>query len=236
MRNLISFFSRIPVKGQMEKARDELWLLPIFGLFTSAIPSAFIFLELPLKGIISVVSLYLIIGIIHLDGLADFFDGLMAKGGKNEKIKVMRSPEIGVAGVFVVLMILLIQIFSIESLTSKTFWILSMAEVNSKMSIALVLRKNNFIQGIGEFFAQRMDPKRLLATTTAYFACLIFISAIGRSILAFILVISLFAAIWVERVSIKNFGGLSGDCIGASAEITRTLSLLLGVLLWKSLR
>jgi adenosylcobinamide-GDP ribazoletransferase len=236
MRNLISFFSRIPVKGEIGKARDELWLIPILGLLTSSIPSAFVFLDLPLKGIISVTSLYLIIGIIHLDGLADFSDGLMAEGGRDEKIRVMKSPETGVAGVFGVSMILLIQIFSAENLSPKAFWIFILAEINSKMSIALMLGRRNFIEGIGEFFAQGMDLRRLFLTAIVYFAFLIFISAIGRSILAFILIISLLAPIWIERVAIKNFGGLSGDCIGASAEITRALTLLLGALLWRFLK
>ncbi|MBO8181163.1 MAG: adenosylcobinamide-GDP ribazoletransferase [Archaeoglobus sp.] len=241
MKNLVAFFSRIPVKGDIEKARNEVWLLPLLGLLLSLIPSLiFYFSSLiirtsPVKGLISILSLYLIIGIIHLDGLADFFDGLMAKGDRTEKIKVMKSPDTGVAGVFAMLAVMLIQIFSLNSFPAKIFWIIGLAEVNSKMSIVLMLQNRNFLDGIGKFFSEAMDFKGLFLSGIVYVLCLIVIFVLGRSLFTFISIICFLVPIYITRIALKNFGGLNGDCIGASVELTRAVTLLMGVLYWLGL-
>ncbi|RLI83046.1 adenosylcobinamide-GDP ribazoletransferase, partial [Archaeoglobales archaeon] len=226
MKNLISFFSRIPIRGDIERAREEIWLLPLLGFVTSAIPSLIIYFGLPLKGVISVLCLYMIIGIIHLDGTADFFDGVMARGEKAEKIRVMKSPDIGVAGVFAVVMILIIQVYSLNILP---FWALISAEINSKMSMILMLSKKTPLgEGMGKFFMEKMNNRKMFLSALVYLVCIITIS-LTTSIITILLSLSLLVSLYVANTSIKNFGGINGDCIGAAAELTRVSSLLISV-------
>jgi|Deesub1362A_J573_1020465.scaffolds.fasta_scaffold11989_4 adenosylcobinamide-GDP ribazoletransferase len=234
MKNILSFFSTIPLRGEISKARDEIWLLPLLGLIISMIPSVIFYFSPVLRGLLAVLTLYLIIGIIHLDGLADFFDGLLAGGGREGKIRVMKSPDIGVAGVFAVLMVLMIQILSLDSLPVKAFWIVPLAEVNSKMSMLFVLRKGDFMEGLGKFFSEAMDFRKFLLAGAVYALCLGIIFLIGGGFFTLFSVLCLITPLYISKLSVKNFGGLSGDCVGASAELTRTLTLLAGCLLWFS--
>ena len=50
-------------------------------------------------GLIVTGVLIVITGVHHIDALADFADGLMAKGGKENKYKAMHDPAVGSAGV-----------------------------------------------------------------------------------------------------------------------------------------
>jgi|Deesub1362B_J571_1020462.scaffolds.fasta_scaffold00269_19 adenosylcobinamide-GDP ribazoletransferase len=231
MKNLISFFSRIPVEGEIEKARDEVWMLPFLGLMTASLPSLILYFNVPLKGIISLLCLYMIIGIIHLDGTADFFDGLMAKGEREEKLRVMRLPDIGVAGVFAIFMILILQIFSLNILP---FWTLISAEINSKMAMVLMLsRKTPLEDGIGRFFMERMNNRKLFLSIAIYLACNVVIFLLTKSTTPIIPSLSLVVPFYIANISIKSFGGINGDCIGAAAELTRVSSLLISVgMLW----
>ncbi len=229
MKNLISFFSRIPVEGEIERARDEVWMLPLLGLMTASLPSLILYLDVPLKGIISLLCLYMITGIIHLDGTADFFDGLMAKGGKEEKIRVMKSPDVGVAGVFAIFMILTLQILSLNILP---FWTLISAEINSKMAMVLMLnRKIPLGEGMGRFFMERMNNRKLFLSVSIYLVCNAVIFLLTKSITSIIPFLSLLVPFYIANISIKSFGGINGDCIGAAAELTRASSLLIGVAL-----
>src|SRR5688500_19990100 len=49
-------------------------------------------------GFIVVLMLVTITGVSHIDALADFADGVMARGGKEAKHRAMDDPAIGSAG------------------------------------------------------------------------------------------------------------------------------------------
>ncbi len=227
MRNLISFFSRVPVKGEIEGARDEVWMLPLLGLIMALPPSFILYFDVPLKGMLSLLCLYLITGIIHLDGLADFFDGIMAKGGRENKIRVMKSPDIGVAGVFAIFMILSSQTLSLNILP---FWSLITSEINSKMAMVLMLsRKVPLGDGMGRFFMEGMNTRRLFFSVIVYLTCVVVMFSLTKSVTSVIPSLSLLVPFYIANLSIKNFGGINGDCIGAAAELTRASSLLICV-------
>ncbi|WP_297438684.1 adenosylcobinamide-GDP ribazoletransferase, partial [Thermococcus sp.] len=91
MRNLLPFLTRVPVMSDFEKAREELWAFPLVALVSSALPMLVLYLRLPLSNVLAVIALYFTIGLLHLDGLADFADGVMVKGDRERKIKAMKD-------------------------------------------------------------------------------------------------------------------------------------------------
>ncbi len=221
MRGLISFFTRIPAGGTIDDAVDKIWLLPFLGIVTAAIPTVILYLKPPLTPILSLILFYLITGIIHLDGLADFSDGMMVKGNAEEKIRAMKGVEIGTAGIFAVIAIILLQLYSLERVP---VWSLIVAEINSKMSMSLLLYLGKPIgDGIGRYFIEKMSVKKFLLSLSIY---ILFISIFSLfSLHALISILSLSVPFYILRVAEKNLGGINGDCIGASAEITRAVAL-----------
>ena len=228
MKNILPFFTRLPVEGDFEKARRELWALPIVAIISSALPTAVLYLNLPLGNVLAVLTLYLTIGLLHLDGLADWADGMMVKGDRERKIKAMKDVNTGIAGVFAVVVVLLLQVYSLPLLP---FYAIFLAELNSKFVMLLALAtKRPLGDGLGAYFMEGMNRGQLLIGTFFYAALLI--PAVLLEPRSLFSIIGLLPGIYTLRLSMKNFGGLNGDCIGAVAEITRAGTLLALVLTW----
>jgi adenosylcobinamide-GDP ribazoletransferase len=223
MRNIIPFMTRVPIRGDFEKARNEIWAFPLLATLTSSLPTLILYLDLPMKNILAILSLYSTIGLLHLDGLADWADGIMVKGDRERKIEAMKDLNTGIAGIFAVVMVLFVQIYSLNYLP---FYAIFLAELNSKYAMLLALAtKKPLGSGLGWYFMEKMN-KRQLAVGTLLYSILIF--PIGfYNPKAIFSVVGLLVGAYVMKVSIDNFGGLNGDCIGAIAEITRAGTLLL---------
>jgi len=223
MRNLISFFTRIPLRGDLDKTRNEIWLLPLLGMITALFPSLILYFDFPVKGLLSVLALYLIIGLIHIDGLADFADGIMVKGSREDKIRAMKDAGVGTAGIFTLLAVLLLQVFTLNILP---FWALLVSEINSKMSMLVMLSfKKPLGNRLGSYFMKVMTVRKLFLSILVYiFLMALFFSFYSKSIIS---IASLLMPFYIAKISLKNFGGINGDCIGASAELTRALSLII---------
>jgi len=229
VRNLLPFFTRIPVKGDFERVRNELWALPLLAPLTSALATLVLYLELPLSNVLAVLALYLTIGLLHLDGLADWADGVMVKGDRERKIKAMKDLNTGIAGVFAVVMVLFLQVYSLPFLP---FYALYLAELNSKFAMLLALAtKKPLGWGLGAYFMEGMNGRQLGIGTVLYLLLLLPIVYIEPSSLSSIL--GLLAGAYVVHLSLRNFGGLNGDCIGAVAEVTRAGTLLGMAVVWQ---
>ncbi len=228
MRALISFFTRIPLRGSIERASKEIYLLPLLSLVTSSFPALLIYLDIPIKSLIAISSLYFVTGILHLDALADFSDGVMTKGDRERKIKAMKDLNVGIAGTTTVILLLLTEIFSLQNLP---FYGIILAELNSKYSMLMAIgTKKSLGKGLGYYFMKNVSGKQLAGGTIIYFFIIIlFFIFFPQSIFS---LLGLLLSAYVIRIGIKNFGGLNGDCIGAVGEITRTGTLLVLVFIW----
>ena len=228
MKNILPFLTRIPVRGDFEKARKELWTFPLVAPVSSALSVLVLYLKLPLANLLALLALYFTIGLLHLDGLADWADGIMAKGNRERKIKVMKDVNTGIAGVFAVVMVLFIQVYS---LPLAPFYSIYLAELNSKFAMLLGLAtKRPLGRGLGAYFMEGMNGKQLTIGTILY--ALLYLPVALYNPLAVIGVAGLLFAAYVIKLSLENFGGINGDGLGAIAETTRAGTLLVLAFVW----
>ncbi|NJD99542.1 adenosylcobinamide-GDP ribazoletransferase [Thermococcus sp. LS1] len=228
MRNVLPFLTRVPIKGDFEKARKELWAFPLVALVSSALPTLVLYLKLPLSNLLAVLALYFTIGLLHLDGLADFADGVMVKGDRERKIKAMKDLNTGIAGLFAVVMVLLLQVYSLQLVP---FYALFLAELNSKFAMLLALAtKKPLGQGLGAYFMEKMDNGQLLGGFIFYTILLVPVVVYEQN--ALVSLLGLAFGGYTIKVALDNFGGINGDCIGAIAEITRAGTLLVLAFVW----
>jgi adenosylcobinamide-GDP ribazoletransferase len=228
MRNVLPFLTRVPVNGNFEKARNELWAFPLVALVSSALPAIVLYLKLPLANVLAVLALYWTIGLLHLDGLADWADGIMAKGDREKKIEAMKDVNTGIAGLFAVVMVLLLQVYSLLFLP---FYAIFLAELNSKYAMLLALAtKKSLGSGLGAYFMEGMNRKQLILGSILYSVLLIpLVLYDPKNLLS---PLGLFVSAYAIKLSIENFDGLNGDCLGAIAEITRAGTLLIMAIAW----
>ena len=210
-----------------------MYLFPIAGLVIGAIIGAMafgisLFLHPLIVGLLVTGSLVIITGVHHTDALADFADGLMAKGGKEAKRKAMLDPAVGSAGVAALVMYFIGMIIVFHTGFAPGLAILTSivtAEVIAKyIMVMLANRGLSAWEGFSSPFTAAMKDKRKIAAATGIMFVIVWIASSYSGLIA--LGVSLAIAWLMKYVSWKSFGGISGDVLGASNEMTRLSSLI----------
>jgi len=211
-----------------------MYLFPIVGIVIGLVIGGLgyglsLYLEPLVVSLVLVASIALMTGIHHTDGLADFADGLMTKGSKEKKRKAMKDVSVGSAGIFSIVIYAIGAIIAL-SLSSgmELFKIILLSEIMAKFSMVLMAGLGNSaaIGSNSPFMNSMKDKKRLLIAGIITIIPFIIIGEMnGFIVFAVGIVITMF----LVGLSTRSFGGITGDVMGASNEITRLSSLLIFV-------
>lgn len=236
IQSVLAFLTILPVGKQNQDIyyiAKNMYLFPVAGLVIGSIVGAMAlgisdFLHPLLTGFLITGALVILTGVHHTDALADFADGLMAKGGKEVKHKAMLDPAVGSAGVATLVMYFagMIIVFNIGFGSSLAiFTSIITAEVIAKYVMVLLANRGiSAWEGFSSpFIAAMKDRYKMIAATGIMVAIVWFASSYAGFIA---LIISLMLAQLLKYISSKSFGGVSGDVLGASNEITRLSSLI----------
>jgi adenosylcobinamide-GDP ribazoletransferase len=194
------------------------------------------FLPGSLVALAIIVAIYKLCGINHIDGLADFGDGVIAHGSLEKKVQAMKDVNLGTGG-GVFISIILIALYSAISTIPVGLLPLALiaAEISAKQSMVAFAAFSTALQkGLGSMMIEKTSARDfLLGLVLAGIICAAVLGPLGLAMLA----VSQAAALYLIAVSKRNFGGSTGDGIGAVNEISRALSLatalaLGGVLTW----
>jgi adenosylcobinamide-GDP ribazoletransferase len=211
----------------------NMYLFPVAGLVIGAMIGAMAFGISPfmhplLVGLLVTGALVIITGVHHTDALADFADGLMAKGGKEVKRKAMLDPAVGSAGVAALVMYFAGMIIVFHTGFSSGFAILTSivtAEVIAKYVMVLLANRGlSAWEGFSSPFTAAMKDRRKMAAATGVMLAIVWFASSYTGLAA--LGVSLAIAGLMKYVSGRSFGGISGDVLGASNEMTRLSSLI----------
>lgn len=240
MKNLLialQFLTVIPVRIKYideKRLSEALVYFPLIGLLLGLILTAtnnllFIlgFKQLTID-IILVISLIALTGGLHLDGLADTCDAFLSKKNKDETLKIMRDPHIGVMGVLSVASIVLLKIAFLFSLSGnlKNISLILMC-ILSRWALVLAMflfpyarddgKAKNFIQG---------NNLRIFSLTTIIaVSCT---AAIWQLKGAVLILITLTATYLMGKFINNRINGITGDTLGAINELMETF-ILFGV-------
>jgi len=228
MLDLIGFFTRIPSgKTSIKKAAEYSFLLPVLGVFIGLIVGVFSFLFFKymfgfLAALLTIVFLFLITGLNHLDGLADFADGLYTSGTKERKIEAMKDVKIGIAGVTFVLFTILFLVYAIFLIKGDIYKIV-ITEICAKTAMLSALFFSKPLgSGIGKLFIEKINK-------AAYPFSVLFSIVISFILLGFLgvsaVIISIIVSLIMVFVAFRGFGGVNGDVIGAINEISRIVCM-----------
>ena len=211
-----------------------MYLFPIVGIVIGLVIGSLgyglsLYLEPLVVSLVVVASLAVITGIHHTDGLADFADGLMTKGTKEKKRKAMKDLSVGSAGIFSIVLYAIGVIIAL-SLSSgmELFKIILLSEIMAKFSMVLMAGLGNSasIGSNSPFMDSMKDKKRLLVAGIITIIPFIVLGEMnGFIVFASGIVLTMF----LVGLSTKSFGGITGDVMGASNELTRLSSLLIFV-------
>jgi len=233
--SVFSFLTIFPSSNAtLENIAKYMYIFPIVGITIGLLVGSFgfglsFFLDPLLVSLLVVASIAIVTGIHHADGLADFADGLMVKGSKDKKLKAMKDLSTGSAGIVGIVLYLVGLIITI-SLTSgfDLFKAILISEILAKFSMVLMASIGNSASlGSNSPFVKTMKDKKKL--TAAFIIMLIPVIVIGETTGLLMLGVTVTLTIFLLAISTRSFGGITGDVLGATNELTRLASLMVFV-------
>ncbi|WP_406697192.1 adenosylcobinamide-GDP ribazoletransferase [Singulisphaera sp. Ch08] len=163
--------------------------------------------------------LAILTGGLHLDGVADTFDGLFLWGGAERRLAVMRDPHIGSHGVSAIALVLLGKYAVLSDLNGPDRAMALLGAVTVSRTLILVSAGMACYarpQGTGRLMIEATTRRDALMSTLAVFALsgavagwTGLIASLGALSLAFTL----------TRLAAKRLGGITGDILGATVEL-----------------
>jgi adenosylcobinamide-GDP ribazoletransferase len=166
---------------------------------------------------------------LHLDGLADLADGLGSGKPAPGALDVMRRSDIGPLGVVTLVLTLLIQVAALGHAESagggRGPAAVITAVVTGRLALTWACRAgvpSARPDGLGALVAGTVRPAVAAGVTLAALAA----AAAWRWTLPAAVVAGLAAAHLLQRHAVRRLGGITGDVLGALAEVATTVTLL----------
>ena len=237
----ISFLTILPIGRRVELdgadvARGSV-LFPLVGGAIGALSGGVVWAvgdELPalLAAVIGVAAGTAVTGALHLDGLADCADGF---GGRTpaDRLRIMRDHTIGTYGATALLLDLLVRVSALAALagTKEALLVAAAAGGIGRAGGPLLAASLPYAQarpGAGEALSVHPSTARAVAATAVGVA--VAVACVGVDAWAVLLVTAVVVPL-AGRSARNRLGGVTGDVMGATAELVEIGSLALLVAL-----
>jgi len=233
--SVFSFLTIIPIgNSNLETIAKYMHIFPIVGIVIGLIVGLLgfglsLFLDPLIVSLLVVTSFAIITGIHHLDGLADFADGLMVKGTKERKLAAMKDLSTGSAGIVAIALYIVGLIILISKSTGyQLFLSILLSEIFAKFSMVLMASIGKSASpGSNSPFVELMKNKQKLAFASAI--TLIPLIVLGGTTGLIVFGVGVALTVFLVILTAKSFGGITGDVLGTTNELTRLTSLLIFV-------
>jgi adenosylcobinamide-GDP ribazoletransferase len=184
--------------------------------------------------LILVAEIYLTRG-MHLDGLADWADSIGGFLQRERRLAIMKDPGLGTFGVLALIIAFLAKWLAIERLlvSGTIFWLLVILGLSRNMMAELIttLPYAREEGGIAQAFVNGASHQQRLAS---HIIALILCLSFGPLALAFFVLAGVITWFF-RRVCLNQFGGITGDLLGAANEIIEVCLLIICALPGKSI-
>lgn len=244
-----SMYSKIPMpktKWEEENFKYSFAFFPLVGVIIGAAIYYIFNCMLPrgFNGVFfATVAIFVnvaITGGLHIDGFCDVMDALSSHKPREEKLKIMKDPNVGAFAVIYTAVLFVIWLGAYTQIFYFNKYLLAViiAFAVSRMLTGLAViqfpcAKDN---GLAAIFAKGASKSIITAVL------------IGMLLLAFLLLVALFsyiglvflvastlAFIWFYYFSKRIFGGITGDLAGFFLNIFETVILLLAAFMGGSI-
>ncbi len=224
-----SMYSRLPVPmvtWTPENLRYAFCFFPLVGVLLGFFQVVWYFLwkglglSLSLGAAVAVALPLLVTGGIHLDGFCDTVDALSSHAPVQRKLEILKDPHIGAFGVMGCGIYLLVS-FGLWTQLPQTPWAVGMIGLGYSFSrclsgwavVGFPLAKNS---GLAATFAGAAQGKKLVGVVLIGegLLCALGMFIIGRALAAAILIGTALLFLFYRRMSMKEFGGVTGDLAG----------------------
>jgi adenosylcobinamide-GDP ribazoletransferase len=225
-------------------------LAPLIGLIPGAVAALVAWSAVKVglgPGIVAVIVVgvfALITRGLHLDGLADTADGLAASYDRDRALEVMRRGDTGPNGLAAVVLVLLLQVAALTQVLGFTvrqteagsgprgFVVVLLVAVAARVAIPIIWVRgvpSARPGGLGATVAESLHPipatAIALSTVAACTAAGMISGFAWYAGISAVLAVLLSTGLLIRR-TVRRFGGITGDVIGAGVELGTAAALL----------
>lgn len=235
---MIQFLTRLPIPVTLEVETEDfekgIIYFPVVGMIIGIIlflaaKTLMPFLDALTLSVIIIFLEVLLTGGLHLDGLADSFDGLFSYRDRERMLEIMKDSRIGSNGVLVLIFALLAKTVLINGLLMQNWLIpLLLMPVLSRFMSVFASRFSKYARpsGMGNFFIGKVSNIQLLIGL-GYTGFWLFLFA---PMLWWLLVPMSLTTWWFSKFCEGKIGGMTGDTLGANLELQEILLLVLALI------
>ncbi|HLA34656.1 MAG TPA: adenosylcobinamide-GDP ribazoletransferase [Rhodocyclaceae bacterium] len=240
----VRFFTRVPVPAWVGHSQDQLnhaaryftlvgALVGAVGALTTELTA--LFLPASLAILLGMAATILMTGAFHEDGLADACDGFGGGWDKAQVLTIMKDSRIGSYGAIAVALALMIKFNALAEIDAvapapSLALILIAAHAASRLTPVLLMRWLDYARedesAKSKPLAQSIDNRGLaLAAFWGLTPCLLLSPELALGALVGVALTALLCARYFKR----RIGGYTGDCLGASQQLSELAFYLFGI-------
>ena len=233
----VRFFTRLPVPSWVEHSAEGLECstryFPAVGLIVGGSAAlcftlASRFWPVSLAVLMSMALTLSMTGAFHEDGWSDMVDGFGAGGEKARILEIMKDSRLGTFGALALALLLVVKFFLLCGIPAPRLPAALLAgHAFSRLCVTLILRSMSYVrfEGKAKPLSTRIGDNELAFAALTAFLPLFFLPLRPAVIAVFF---ALAATCWLARAFKRHIGGYTGDCLGATQQLSEA-AFYLGV-------
>ena len=231
----LQFLTRVPIPRTIEfssgRERGAVKYYPLVGVFVGAVAALIWWLAQfwwpgLLAVLLSMLATVLVTGAFHEDGLADTFDGIGGGSDQAKILAIMKDSRLGTYGVMALLFAGSLKLASLLALSENgplLILALVLAHGLSRLSSVLVIASSRYVrsEGTAKPTADGISTAGLIVVglTGAVLICAAFLYLPSVWVWAALGGLTL-GHLCSRLLYIRKVGGYTGDCLGATQQIS----------------
>lgn len=198
--------------------------LCIGGLVAGAFALLQMYFSRAIGAALSLALWVLLTGGLHLDGLADCFDGMFHASNPERRLQIMKDPHTGAFGVTGLILVLLIKFSALASLSSVRVTGAILLSASLARWCVLLAGKQPLArpEGLGTDFVSGLRTRSIILGGLIPLGLAVWLK--GTGLLAVGLGVLLTAL--VLAAARRNLGGVTGDVLGMIVELVEAAVLV----------
>lgn len=240
----ISMFTIIPLpkyKWDNNGAKHILKFYPLIGLIIGIIWYGvykflvFINASTIIISAITMITPFIITGMLHLDGYMDVCDALLSRRDKKEKIRILKDPNTGAFSVIALVLLCIVNFASIYTIVDNKSDVIAVLLIpiisRSLMGFFLLTKETMVESSLGSYFKKGTGiVDKIITVILLIISSIILMFILGIKALAISLAMISITTFFVNN-SCEELGGMSGDIAGYGLVIAESIGLLVVALM-----
>ncbi|MEM1134617.1 MAG: adenosylcobinamide-GDP ribazoletransferase [Bacteroidota bacterium] len=244
----LMFFTRIPCPIWTDHSEEYLQksrkYFPLIGWIVGGISAAVFLgatyiLPISIAVVLSIIVSVWITGAFHEDGFADICDAFGGGWTKEQILKIMKDSRVGAFGAVGIFLMILLKLFALIEIAQMSTWLavfsLVSAHASSRFIASTFVHTHAYVQDLDTSKSKPIASTRITVFEMVYsfsFALLpMFLFQNWYYFLA--LPIAYLSKIYLGYYFKKHIGGYTGDCLGATQQVSEVVFYLAILGIWK---